>query len=179
MVSEDETTNPLEDEERAQTTAPEPAPEPTPEMLLEQERDRYLRLAAEFDNYRKRTERDMAEFKRRAADHVLLSVLDVVDNLDRALENSDGCEVEELVTGLLAIRNQVGTLLEREAIQPIEAVGAEFDPFLMEAVMRMPSDDVESGYVVSELQRGYRTPEHVLRPSKVIVSSGPRLDTER
>jgi molecular chaperone GrpE len=142
------------------------------------ERDRYLRLAAEFDNYRKRTERDMTEFRRRAADHVLLSVLDVVDNLDRALETSDTCDVSDLVTGLEAIRNQIGTLLEREAISPIDTVGEEFDPFLMEAVMRMPSDDVEEGRVVSELQKGYQTPEHVLRPSKIVVSSGPKVDDE-
>ena len=158
--------------------AAEEAPaEPTAEDLLAQERDRYLRLAAEFDNYRKRTERDMAEFKRRAGDHVMLSVLDLVDNLDRALETSDTCSPEELVEGLTAIRNQAGTLLVREAVSPIEAVGQEFDPFCMEAVMRVPSDDVEEGHVVSELQRGYQTPDRVLRPSKVVVSSGPKGDT--
>ena len=151
--------------------------EPTPEELLVQERDRYLRLAAEFDNFRKRTERDMAEFKRRAGDHVVLSVLDVVDNLDRALETSDTCSLEELVAGLTAIRNQVGTLLDREAISPIDVVGLEFDPFCMEAVMRVPSDEVDEGHVVSELQRGYRTPDRVLRPSRVVVSSGPKGDT--
>ncbi len=149
--------------------------EPTPEELLERERDRYLRLAAEFDNYRKRTERDMADFKRRAGDSVLLSVLDVVDNLDRALVTSDTCSIEDLVTGLRAIRNQMGTLLDREAVSPIEAMGKEFDPFSMEAVMRVPSDEVEEGHVVGELQRGYRTPERVLRPSKVVVSSGPKV----
>ncbi|NIS14279.1 MAG: nucleotide exchange factor GrpE [Thermoplasmata archaeon] len=152
--------------------------EPTLEELLEQERDRYLRLAAEFDNYRKRTERDMAEFKRRAGDSLLLSVLDVVDNLDRALETSDTCSIEDLVAGLRAIRSQIGTLLDREAVSPIEAMGKEFDPFLMEAVMRVPSDEVDEGHVVSELQRGYRAPERVLRPSKVVVSSGPKVVDE-
>ena len=180
MVNEEEPANPqdevFDDEEAVED---EPREEPTPEELLVKERDRYLRLAAEFDNYRKRTERDMVEFMRRAADHVLLSVLDVVDNLDRALETSDTCDAKDLVTGLAAIRNQMGTLLEREAISPIDAVGEEFDPFLMEAMMRMPSDDVEEGWVVSELQKGYKTPEQVLRPSKVVVSSGPRADTER
>ena len=57
-------------------------------------------------------------------------------------------------------------------------MGEEFDPFLMEAMMRMPSDDVEEGRVVSELLKGYKTPEQVLRPSKVVVSSGPKADTE-
>lgn len=180
MVNEEEPAYPQDEElDEQEAVTGEPPEDPTPEELLVKERDRYLRLAAEFDNYRKRTERDMAEFKRRAADHVLLSVLDVVDNLDRALETSDTCDVKDLVTGLTAIRNQMGTLLEREAISPIDAVGEEFDPFLMEAMMRMPSDDVEEGRVVSELLKGYQTPEQVLRPSKVVVSSGPKADTER
>ena len=148
--------------------------EPTAEELLAVERDRYLRLAAEFDNYRKRTEREMAQFRKRATDNVLLSVLDVVDNLDRALETIDTCALEDLVTGLQAIRNQMGALLDREAIGPIHATGAEFDPYCMEAVMRTPSDEVDEGVVVTELQRGYKGPDHVLRPSKVIVSSGPK-----
>jgi molecular chaperone GrpE len=153
--------------------------EPTAEELLAVEKDRYLRLAAEFDNYRKRTERDMTEFRKRAADNVLLSLLDVVDNLDRALESSDTCTMEDLVTGLDAIKNQMGTILQREAIEPIEAVGREFDPYCMEAVMRTPSDKVVEGSVISELQKGYRGPDHVLRPCKVVVSSGPKEMTKR
>ena len=153
--------------------------EPTVEDLLAVEKDRHLRLAAEFDNYRKRTERDMAEFRKQATDNVLLSVLDVVDNLDRALETIDTCAMEDLVTGLQAIRMQMGTLLEREAVGPIVATGAEFDPYCMEAVMRAPSDEVEKGVVVTELQRGYKGPNHVLRPSKVIVSSGPKEDPKK
>jgi len=156
----------------------EPTPEPNPEELLKGERDKYLRLAAEFDNYRKRTERDMAEFKRRAADNMLLAMLDVVDNLDRALETSDGCTVDELATGLRAIRNQMGIMLERESVEPIDVVGLKFDPYFMEAVMRMPSDEVGEGHVVTELQRGYKSSTYVLRPSKVVVSSGPKTDTD-
>ncbi len=152
---------------------------PTAEELLVAEKDRYLRLAAEFDNYRKRAERDMAEYRKRAAEGVLLSVLDVVDNLDRALGTTDTCTMEDLVTGLRAIRAQMGTLLDREAISPIEAEGREFDPYYMEAVMRVPSDEVEEGFVVSELQRGYMGPENVLRPSRVVVSSGPKGDAEQ
>jgi molecular chaperone GrpE len=72
----------------------------------------------------------------------------------------------------------MGTILERESIEPIPAVGLEFDPHCMEAVMRTPSDEMEEGRVVSELVRGYRAPTYVLRPSKVVVSSGPREATE-
>jgi len=166
-----EETAPVEEEADPVEEAPA---EPTTEELLERERGRYVRLAAEFDNFRKRTERDMSEFKRRAGDHILLSLLDVVDSLDRALEASEGCEPSELLEGLRAIRNQMGNVLERESIEPIEAVGKEFDPHCMDAVMSTPSEQVEEGHVVSELTRGYRAPTYVLRPSKVVVSSGPK-----
>jgi molecular chaperone GrpE len=116
----------------------------------------------------------MAEFKRRAADDLLLSLLEVVDNLDRALANCSDGEHNDLLGGLRAIRNQMGNILERECIVAIDATGTEFDPFFMEAVMRVPSDEVEEGHVVSELQKGYRTPTYVLRPSKVVVSAGPK-----
>jgi molecular chaperone GrpE len=168
-----------EEEESADPQGDVVPVEPTAEELLKAEKDRYLRLAAEFDNYRKRAERDMGEFRKRATESVLLSVLDVVDNLDRALGTSDTCTLEDLVTGLQAIRNQMGTLLEREAIEPIDAEGQEFDPYCMEAVMRTPSDEVGEGFVVTELQKGYTGPAHVLRPSKVVVSSGPRVVADK
>jgi molecular chaperone GrpE len=134
--------------------------------------DRYLRLAAEFDNFRKRTEREMTEFKRRAADDVLLALLEVVDNLDRALEASSDGDPAVLREGVNAIRTQMGAILHREGLEPIEARGQTFDPYEMEAVMRMPSDEVAEGDVVRELQKGYRGRGYVLRPSKVIVSAG-------
>ena len=178
MAKKEEPSEPLVEDERVAGAEPAPEPVPTPEELLARERDRYLRLAAEFDNYRKRTDRDMAEFKRRAGDHLLLALLEVLDNMDRALEASGDGEPDELLSGLKAIRNQMGTILERESIEAIPAVGEEFDPHCMEAVMRTPSDDLEEGRVVSELVRGYRAPTYVLRPSKVVVSSGPRAVTE-
>jgi molecular chaperone GrpE len=176
LVNDDEPSEPIDEGEG--NGVPEDIPEgmevlDSPEALLAEERDRYLRLAAEFDNLRKRTERDMVEFKRRAADDVLLSLLEVVDNLDRALETSEGCTAEELYEGLKAIRSQMGGILSREGVEPIEATGKTFDPYEMEAVMRMPSADVADGDVVQVLQCGYRGLGYVLRPSKVIVSSGP------
>ena len=156
----------------AQSEGP-PDEQPSPEAMLAEERERYLRLAAEFDNFRKRTEREMTEFKRRAADDVLLALLEVVDNLNRALETSEGCTHQDLFDGLTAVRAQMGLILDREGLEPIEAVDRPFDPYEMEAVMRMPSADVAEGSVCRELQRGYRGRGYVLRPSKVIVSTGP------
>ena len=145
------------------------APPPEEEPLQE----RYLRLAAEFDNYRKRAERDMAEYRKRASDDIILSVLEVLDNLDRALGSTAGCTLEDLAKGVEAIRGQLMEVLTREGVEPIPAEGRKFDPFEMEAMMRMPSEEAEEGTVVRELQKGYKGRGHVLRPSKVIVSSGP------
>jgi len=153
------------------TSSPASPPTPTPEEQALQ--DRYLRLAAEFDNFRKRSERDMAEYRKRAQDAILVSVLDVVDNLDRALEAPAPAEAARLREGVAAIRAQLWHVLEREGVRPIEALGRRFDPFEMEAALRMPSPDVPEGGVVREVLRGYRGRHHVLRPSKVIVSSGP------
>ncbi len=166
-----------DDERDASAGAPEEAPEgPTVESItrqLEAQQERYIRLAAEFDNFRKRTERDLAEHRQRAADSVLLPLLDVVDNLDRALAASAPAGDASLRTGLEAIRAQLGTLLDREGTCAIDAEGRQFDPFEMEAVMRMPSDSAPEGMVVRELQRGYRGRSGMLRTAKVIVSAGP------
>lgn len=145
----------------------------SPEAMLAAERERYLRLAAEFDNFRKRTEREMTEFKRRAADDLLLALLEVVDNLDRALDTSEDCTDQDLFDGLTAVRAQMALLLDREGLEPIDAVDKPFDPYEMEAVMRMPSADVAEGKVCRQLLIGYRGRGYVLRPSKVIVSTGP------
>lgn len=144
------------------------------ETALSEERERYLRLAAEFDNFRKRTERDMTEWRRRAKDDLLLSMLDVLDNLDRALESASDSDPGDLLEGLKAIRVQMAGVLSREGFEPIESVGRPFDPFEMEAVMRMPSEEVEEGGVVRELLKGYKGQGYILRHSKVIVSSGPQ-----
>ena len=172
MGSDEEPTGALDEGDGNDVAEDGEVMDPT-EVMLAEERNRYLRLAAEFDNYRKRTERDMVEVKRRAADDVLLSLLDVVDNLDRALDSSDGCTIEDLSEGLKAIRGQMGTILSREGVEPIDASCMAFDPYEMEAVMRIPSADVAEGDVVQVLQLGYKGRGYVLRPSKVIVSSGP------
>jgi molecular chaperone GrpE len=156
------------------------AAEEEQETMPEEEspQEKYLRLAAEFDNYRKRSERDMAEYRKRASDGIILSVLEVLDNLDRALETTESCTLEDLTEGVGAIRGQLADLLSREGVEPIPVEGREFDPFEMEAMMRMPSKDVEEGHVLRELQKGYKGRGYVLRPSKVIVSSGPQKAEE-
>jgi molecular chaperone GrpE len=140
------------------------------------ERDDYLdhlrRLKAEFDNYRKRVQRDNEELRLRAAETVVESLLPVMDNLSRALEAGDRHEEGQLLAGLTLVADQLrGTLaghgLEEIAVEP----GTSFDPEYHEAIMAQPSSDHPEGTVTQVLERGYLLHGKLLRPAKVIVAS--------
>lgn len=132
-------------------------------------RERLLRVTAEFDNYRKRTERERREWVDQAAGDLLGDLLPVVDNLDRALaaESGDG---DALRQGVEIIRRQLLDVMARRGVAPIEAVGADFDPTLHEAVAHEPGDGHRDGEVVKELRRGYTLRQRLLRPSMVMVA---------
>ena len=131
--------------------------------------DRYLRLAAEFDNFRKRNERDWQEHRKRAAAEVLRAVLASVDNLDRALQTP----VEDaagLRAGVELIRAQLASTLQGFGIAMIEAKGRPFDPAQHEAVLLVDAPGVDSQHVVDVVQNGYTLHGEVLRPARVTVS---------
>lgn len=153
--------------------APEaPAAEPS-EGEVEDPEERYLRLAAEFDNYKKRMERERNQVFAYANEGLLERLLTVVDNLERALAAAEpGGGQDGLVAGVeLTLRGLV-EVLRREGVEPIEAAGGAFDPTVHEAVSAQPSDDVPDGHIVHQLEKGYRYKERILRPAKVVVSSG-------
>ncbi len=141
---------------------------------LRRERDEYhdrlLRTAAEFDNYRKRVERERQDMTRMAAAGVLLDVLRIVDDLERALEAPAPPEAEQYRRGVELIHRQMLALLERHGVTAIDAVGTEFDPNIHEAVFAERSPDHPEGHVLAELQRGYRIGDRLLRPSRVKVA---------
>ncbi len=154
----------------------EPAPEPTgPEDLatLRLERDdlhdRLLRLAAEFDNYRKRNAREWREHKDRATAEVLRDILELADNLERALASSpeDG---PALHAGVRLILQQLQAKLQRFGVEPFGAEGEVFDPNRHEAVLMVEAPGVESSRIVSVVQRGYTQHGEVLRPARVTVA---------
>ena len=140
----------------------------------EAERDQYLdalqRLKAEFDNYRKRTERDRQAVIVGAQRELVRGLLPVMDNLERAVA-ALGDRGEEIVAGLEMVRGQLAGLLAGHGVEEIEAAGRAFDPNVHEAVAQLPSADHPEGAVVEVIEKGYRISEHVLRPSRVVVAA--------
>lgn len=130
--------------------------------------DRFLRLAAEFDNYRKRTAREWREQKERAAAEVLREMLELADNLERALAAPG--EETSLRRGVELILQQLQSKLSRFGVEPMQSKGQPFDPTQHEAVLMVDADDVESQHVVDEVQRGYTLHGEVLRPARVTVA---------
>jgi molecular chaperone GrpE len=141
---------------------------------LTRERDEYLdalqRLKAEFDNFRKRVQRDQADLISRAAERLVKQLLPVVDDLERALEAAANHEEAQLEEGVRLVQRALADALAREGLVEIETGGA-FDPHTQEALLSQPSDE-EEGTVIQVLQKGYKLGDRVLRPARVVVSAG-------
>lgn len=123
---------------------------------------------AELENLLKRMGREREEASEAAVGRLMLRLLEVLDNFERALRS--GGEGKAFAEGVEMIHKQLLKVLEEEGLEPIQAVGRKFDPFLHEAVERVEAQDTEEGTVVEELQRGYRFRSRVLRASKVRVA---------
>lgn len=141
---------------------------------LQQERDdlydRLLRTTAEFDNYRKRTERERREFADWAAAELLGEVVGVVDDFERALAVAAPPEAQKYREGVELIHRQLLDLLKKRGVQPLAVIGADFDPTLHQAVAYDETPGARDGEVVAELRRGYRLGEKLLRPALVRVA---------
>ncbi len=161
------------DEAPDDESAPGPVEEKTDEAV-ETESERFIRLAAEFDNYKKRTAREFESIIRRANERLLRELVEIVDNFERALnvEAADD-ESQAYRKGVELIYNQLSSLLSKEGISAIESVGKPFDPAYHEAVMQVASDEYDEGVVAQEIQKGYKIDGKVLRHARVIVSRGP------
>jgi len=129
----------------------------------------YLRLAADFDNYKKRVAREYLEVTARANERLLNELLPVLDDLERALEAAASHEEAKLEEGVQLVHRSLASLLERHGLSEIEAEGA-FDPHVHEALLSQPGEGAESGTVLQVIQKGYRLGDRVLRPTRVIVS---------
>ncbi|HXG68046.1 MAG TPA: nucleotide exchange factor GrpE [Blastocatellia bacterium] len=137
--------------------------------------DKLLRRQAEFENYRRRVEREKAETYERARERMFLELLPVLDNFERALEsleNSQG-DANALHQGVELIHKQFRDALTKLGLQPFESVGKAFDPHLHEAVSMEQTDEHEDNTVIEEFQRGYRLGDRLLRPAKVKVATSP------
>jgi molecular chaperone GrpE len=151
-----------------------------PEQILKERddyRDRLLRSIAEFDNYRKRIERERRELAEFVSFEILHDLLPLVDDLERALAaaapsgESTTQTVASYRTGIELIHKQLAELLRKRNVTPIEAKGADFDPHVHQAVATEPSDSHRDNEVIEELRRGYRLGERLLRPAMVKVAS--------
>ncbi|NOZ55171.1 MAG: nucleotide exchange factor GrpE [Calditrichaeota bacterium] len=141
------------------------------EKELEELRDLYVRKLAEFDNYRKRTQREFVELVKNANADLILQLLPVVDDLERSLKAAEeGTTLEAFVEGVRMIYQKFVDVLSKQGLQRIESVGQPFDPHKHEALMQVEKEGVEPGTVVDEHQPGYVLNERVLRHAKVIVS---------
>jgi len=129
--------------------------------------DHLLRLAADFENFRRRTERERESIVALANERFAIDLLEVVDNFDRALK-SDEAHLRE---GLLQIRELLGAQLQRHGITPIDSLKKSFNPAEHDAIAHIPSNEPE-GIVIDEVSRGYRMNEKVIRHAKVAVSKG-------
>ena len=149
----------------------EPRPEPSPGAAEgDAFRDRYLRTLADFDNFRKRSEREKADFYKYALAGVLKDLLPVLDNFDRALEHAE--EGDDLHKGVLLIYKQLFAVLEKHGVRTIEESGVHFDPNFHEAVVREDDPSVPSHTVTAVLQKGYVLHDRLLRPAMVKVAVG-------
>ena len=136
--------------------------------------DKYLRLAAEFENYKRLTQRDQREQIKFGNERLLLELLPVVDNMERAIKaaRTNGSD-SALIQGVELTLKQLSGALTKFGIQPIETIGHPFDPNTQQAVSSTPSATVPADHVVDEFQKGYKLHDRVLRAAMVSVSSGP------
>ena len=132
----------------------------------------WQRAQAEFINYKKRIEREQTQLFENASARVIKRFLAVLDDLDRALQNSpQNGEAAEWAAGIDLIYRKMLTILESEGVTVMETLGKEFDPNLHEAIAQEKSEDHESGQIIEEIQKGYLIGERVLRPALVRVAS--------
>ena len=136
--------------------------------------DKLLRLAAEFENYKKRMEREQQSALKYAEENLLKELLPTLDNLERATEEARKAgEDGALLEGVEMTRKGLLATLERFGLTAIESEGQPFDPSIHEALTMEPSDEVPANHVLREFQKGYQYKERLLRAAKVVVSSGP------
>jgi molecular chaperone GrpE len=141
-------------------------------------RDQMMRLAAEFDNFRKRMERERSKLLKYAGENILRDLLTTLDNLDRAIEQGkaaaeDDAKMQPMLQGVELTRKGLVATLERNGVEPLKAVGLTFNPDEHDALTMEASDAMPANHVLREFAKGYRFKDRVLRHAQVVVSSGP------
>lgn len=153
-----------------------------PARELEEAKDRHLRLAAEFDNFRRRTLKERHELLTYSNESLIKELLPTVDNLERALEHAqnteEGDDVEKFLEGVELTYRSLMRVLEQAGLKRVESENASFDPELHQAIRQVSAEGREPGAIVETLQRGYRLKDRLIRPALVVVAGSPQGDSE-
>jgi len=167
---EDVTETPVE-ESASETDA---ATDSTKVTDHEDYKDQYLRLRADFENFRKRTRKEKEEWTQRCLENLCNDLLTVLDHFDLGIDNAEGKEfTEDTLKGFELVRGQLDTTLGKYGLSSMVATEGVFDPNHHEAITHMPSPDVVEGEIVAMTRKGYQLGNRQLRPAQVVVSAGP------
>jgi molecular chaperone GrpE len=149
------------------------------EQELKDSHDRFLRVSAEFENYKKRAAREMNDFRKFANESFAKAMLNVVDNLDRAIESSSGDNHSNssVVEGVNMTLKEILKIFGQFGVKPFESLGKTFDPAVHQAVMQEESDNHPEKTILTELEKGYMIHDRLLRPAMVVVSK--KTDSEK
>ena len=144
---------------------------------LTEQKDKFVRLQAETDNFRKRLSREKEEFSQYANERLFKELLPIFDNFERALGDPSN-DIKSLKEGLEMILKQFSAFLEKEKVEPIEAIGGKFDPMIHEVLTSEESSEHEENTIISQFVKGYTINNRVIRPSQVVISKKPSLESE-
>ena len=145
--------------------------EESAEMQIQEMKDKYLRLSAEFDNYRKRTLKERIELTKTASEEIIKKMLPVVDDFERALQHMDDAkDINAIKDGVILIYNKLGDILKQQGVKEIDAMEKDFDMDIHEAITKIPAPEEKlKGKIVDVVEKGYYLHEKVLRYPKVVV----------
>lgn len=148
---------------------------------LVENRDKYVRLLADFDNFRRRAHKDRQDVIQYGHENLVKDLLSTVDNLDRAIDHAhqnDGGDLASLLQGVELVQRELYAVLAQHEVFVIDAAGKDFDPSLHEAMAHVPDDSVPPNTVIEVLQKGYRLRDRLLRPARVVVAKPPADEGE-
>lgn len=161
----------VKDAEKSEALQPEEITAVSLEEKLKEKEEKYLRLAAEFDNYRKRTIREKADLTRLAGEYILSGLLPVIDDFDRAIESMDSTgDLDAIKKGVELIHGKFREFLRQKGVKEIQALGSDFDTDMHEAVTKIPAPaKKDKGKVVDVIEKGYLLHDKVLRYARVVI----------
>ena len=185
----------IQPKEAKKTETPSPRPKEVPGGILPQEEtleakleakekeaqdnyDRFLRLSAEFENFKKRMEKEKTDAYKFGTENLIKELLPVLDNLERAIDHGEAKDPQGLLEGVDMTLKGFLAALEKIGVSPVDASGKEFDPNLHEAVMVQEDAHHPAGTVLTQLQKGYTLHNRLIRPAMVVVSKRPELGPE-